>query len=189
MGKSLVSCFFDSRCISEYVVSIAPFSTPACPDRSQNINALFACFHFLNFHPFFQGVSWPHCPYVWTPMPKLKTHFYEGRWGLVECVCERLKVDLFLLSNHDLWIYRRAVALVQERFACRISWLTSSVKFCAFVLNRSQIILVILSLREHRSTEHRITYAVHSCGHSTSQTADVFLASSATGLVDGVAQW
>jgi len=25
-------------------------------------NALFACFRFFIFHPFFQGVSWPHLP-------------------------------------------------------------------------------------------------------------------------------
>ena len=49
---------------NKYVVSIAPFSTPACPDCSQNIQktALFCMFSFLIFHPFFQGVSWPHLP-------------------------------------------------------------------------------------------------------------------------------
>ena len=50
--------------LNKYVVSIASFSTPACPNCSQNIQktALFACFRFLIFHPFFQGggVSWPH---------------------------------------------------------------------------------------------------------------------------------
>jgi len=45
--------------LNKYVVSIAPFSTPACPDCSQNIQktAVFACFRFLIFHPFFQEVS------------------------------------------------------------------------------------------------------------------------------------
>jgi len=36
-----------------------------------NINiktALFACFRFLIFHPFFQGSTDPICPYVRTPM-------------------------------------------------------------------------------------------------------------------------
>jgi len=50
--------------LNKYVVSIAPFSTPACPDCS-----LFVCFRFLIFYPFFQGGSAdPICPYVWTPM-------------------------------------------------------------------------------------------------------------------------
>jgi len=47
-------------CLNKYVVSIAPFFTPACPDCSQNIKktAFFACFRFLIFHPFFpEGVS------------------------------------------------------------------------------------------------------------------------------------
>jgi len=45
--------------LNKYVVSIKPFSTPACPDCSQNIQktAFFACFRFLIFHPFFQGVQ------------------------------------------------------------------------------------------------------------------------------------
>ena len=46
--------------LNKFVVSIAPFSTPACPDCSHNIawtqkTALFACFRFLIFHPFFPG--------------------------------------------------------------------------------------------------------------------------------------
>ena len=52
--------------LNKYVVSIAPFSTPACPDCSQNITykhrklLFFACFRFLIFrflifHPFLQG--------------------------------------------------------------------------------------------------------------------------------------
>jgi len=55
--------------LNKYVVSIAPFSTSACPDCSQNIYinieicSFFACFRFLIFHLFFQrGVSWPHLP-------------------------------------------------------------------------------------------------------------------------------
>jgi len=39
-------------CLNTYVVSIAPISAPPCPDCP-----LFACFRFLIFHPFFQGVS------------------------------------------------------------------------------------------------------------------------------------
>ena len=54
--------------LNKRVVSIAPFSTPACPDCSQNINintencSLFCMFSLLVFHPFFQGVSRPHLP-------------------------------------------------------------------------------------------------------------------------------
>ena len=50
--------------LNKYVVSIATFSTPACPDCS-----VFSCSRLLIFHPFFQGGSVdPICPYVWTPM-------------------------------------------------------------------------------------------------------------------------
>ena len=54
--------------LNKYVVSIAPFSTPACPDCCQNITfkhgklLFFACFRFLISHAVFQGVSWPHLP-------------------------------------------------------------------------------------------------------------------------------
>ena len=59
--------------LNTHVVSIAPFSTPACPDWSQNITwtyktALFACYCFLIFHPFSRGSADPICPYVRTPM-------------------------------------------------------------------------------------------------------------------------
>ena len=50
--------------LNKYVVSIAPFSKPACPDCSQNIQntAVFCMFSLFTFHPFFRGVSWPHLP-------------------------------------------------------------------------------------------------------------------------------
>jgi len=58
--------------LNKYVVSIAPFSTPACPDCSQNIQktSLFACFFAtFNFSSNFPGGSAdPICPYVRTPM-------------------------------------------------------------------------------------------------------------------------
>jgi len=43
--------------LNKYVVSIAPFSTLACPDCSQNIQktAVLHVFAFLIFHSFFQG--------------------------------------------------------------------------------------------------------------------------------------
>ena len=41
-------------------------------------NALFACFRFLIFHPFFQGVSWPICPYVRTP---IVVYTEPKQWG------------------------------------------------------------------------------------------------------------
>jgi len=46
--------------LNKYVVSIAPFSTSACPDCSQNIQKTAVFWHvfvFLIFYPFFQGVS------------------------------------------------------------------------------------------------------------------------------------
>ena len=47
--------------MNKYVVSLAPFSTSACPGCSQNIQktVVFACFRFLIFHRFF---TWPHLP-------------------------------------------------------------------------------------------------------------------------------
>ena len=57
--------------MNKYVVSIAPFSTPACPDCSQNIQktALFCMFSGFNFSSIFPGVSAdPICPYVRTAM-------------------------------------------------------------------------------------------------------------------------
>jgi len=54
------------------VISIAPFSTPACPDCSQNIQktALYAVFAFQFFIHFPGGSADPICHYVWsTPMP------------------------------------------------------------------------------------------------------------------------
>ena len=57
--------------LNKYVVSIAPFSTPACPDFSQNIQktALFCVFSIFNFSSIFPELSAdPICPYVRTPM-------------------------------------------------------------------------------------------------------------------------
>jgi len=60
--------------LNKYVVSIAPFSTPACPDCSQNITltlkncSFLHVFVFLIFHPFFQGAADPICPYVRAPV-------------------------------------------------------------------------------------------------------------------------
>ena len=59
--------------LNKYVVSIAPFSTRACPDCSQNIqqNALFCMFSHFNFSSNFPERSAdPICPYVQTPMIK-----------------------------------------------------------------------------------------------------------------------
>jgi len=47
--------------LTKYVVSIAPFSTSACPDCSQNCSFWMFSF-FFNFSSSFQGVSWPHLP-------------------------------------------------------------------------------------------------------------------------------
>jgi len=54
--------------LNKYVVSIAPFSTPAFTSTPPPIQktALFAYFRLLIYHPFFQGgVSWP---YLRTPL-------------------------------------------------------------------------------------------------------------------------
>jgi len=41
--------------LNKYVVSIAPFSTPAFTPPPFRKLVFFACFRFLIFHPFFQG--------------------------------------------------------------------------------------------------------------------------------------
>ena len=48
--------------LNNYVISIAPFSTPAFTPTPIQKTALFACFRFVIFYPYFQGVSWPHLP-------------------------------------------------------------------------------------------------------------------------------
>ena len=64
--------------LNQYVVSIAPFSTPACPDCSQNNyniglnieNCSFCLFSLFNFSSIFQqgdGLAGTICPYVRTP--------------------------------------------------------------------------------------------------------------------------
>ena len=46
--------------LNKYAVSTAPFSTLSPPPPTPiEKTALFACFRFLIFRPFFQGVSWP----------------------------------------------------------------------------------------------------------------------------------
>jgi len=55
--------------LNKYVISIAPFSTPAFTPAQLRKLLFFACFRFLIFHQFFQGVSAdPICPYVRTPV-------------------------------------------------------------------------------------------------------------------------
>ena len=61
--------------LNKYVVSIASFSTPACPDCSQKL-LFFACFRFLFFHPFSTGVSWPHLPLC------ADAYVYTTRWDV-----------------------------------------------------------------------------------------------------------
>jgi len=68
--------------LNKYVVRIAPFSTPACPDCSQKYNlnvencSLLHVFAFYFFIHFCRGSADPICPYVRTPinayvLPKL----------------------------------------------------------------------------------------------------------------------
>jgi len=58
--------------LNKYMVSIAPFSTPAFTPPPVRKLLFFACFRFLIFHPFFQGGSAdPICRYVRTPMVAL----------------------------------------------------------------------------------------------------------------------
>ena len=61
--------------LNKYMVSIAPFSTPAFTPPPVRKLLFFACFRFLIFHPFFQGGQltpfapmcgrpWSHWPYA-----------------------------------------------------------------------------------------------------------------------------
>jgi len=62
--------------LNKYVVSIAPFSTPAWPDCSKNIQktVLFARFLLLIFHPFVQGGQLtPFAPMCGRPWGKCPT--------------------------------------------------------------------------------------------------------------------
>jgi len=78
--------------LSKYVVSIAPFSTPACPDCSQNIQktAFLHVFCFIIFHPFFQGGQLtPFAPMCGracvgrkTVTPRLRNDLYCVGWGV-----------------------------------------------------------------------------------------------------------
>ena len=59
--------------VNRYVVSVAPFSAPACPDCCRNINienCYFCMFSLFNFSSIFPGggSADPICPYVRTPM-------------------------------------------------------------------------------------------------------------------------
>jgi len=54
--------------LNKYVVSIAPFSTPAFTPPPFRKLLFFTCFRFLIFHPFSRGSADTICPYVRTPM-------------------------------------------------------------------------------------------------------------------------
>jgi len=84
------------------VVSIARFSTPACPDLLSKYNIKIsmssmigglprtACFRFLIFHPFFPGggSADPICPYLRTPMAP-GTPCTKGSLVLVKAVVSK----------------------------------------------------------------------------------------------------
>ena len=55
---------------------ITRITSPPAPIQK---TALFACFRFIIFHPFFQGVSWPHlplCSYDLTALYKSVYYYY-----------------------------------------------------------------------------------------------------------------
>jgi len=68
--------------MNKYVVSIAPFSTPAFTPHIQK-TALFACFRFLIFHPLFQGGQLTPlarmCGRPWLPLLLLSIDGTDGR--------------------------------------------------------------------------------------------------------------
>ena len=81
--------------LNNYVVSIAPFSTPACPGCSQNYNKrrkllFFVCFRFSIFHPFFsRGSADPICPYVRTPMASVRTVLFKCTTAINDLMAAR----------------------------------------------------------------------------------------------------
>jgi len=62
--------------LNKYVVSIAPFSTPAFTPHPRSENCCFACFRFLIFHPFFKGGQLtpfaPMCGRPWISQSSVK---------------------------------------------------------------------------------------------------------------------
>jgi len=79
--------------LNKYVASIAPFSTPACRDCSQNIQKtdLFCVFSLFNFSSIFpRGSADLICLYVRTPMPSVAFSGHLPNLGLglpqVECL-------------------------------------------------------------------------------------------------------
>jgi len=111
--------------LNKYVVSIAPFSTPACLKT-----ALFACFRFLIFHPFSRGSAEPICPYVRTPMTRssrLSTRkvdfallFYSGgrsRWNNCKVVGRRSQQTV--IPNARKYLISRSSKI---RRGCKLDW-------------------------------------------------------------------
>ena len=83
--------------LNKYVVSIAPFSTPAFTPPPIQKTALFACFRFLIFHPFFQGGQLtPFAPMCGRPWSRLDTDLFNSSVGRT----------FQSLREHDRFLYR-----------------------------------------------------------------------------------
>jgi len=80
------------------VVSIAPFSTPDCPDCSR------ACFRFLIFHPFSRGSPDPICPDVRTPVAKLS----------LLCLRPAFSAFFSILTKRKLLTSKSALSILED---------------------------------------------------------------------------
>ena len=69
LGKFGYEMVYSKVCLNKYVVSIAPFSTPAFTLTPIQKTGLFCMFSLFNFSSIFPGGSADNiCPYVRTPM-------------------------------------------------------------------------------------------------------------------------
>ena len=94
--------------LNKYVVSIAPFSTPACPDCSQNMtenieNCSFCMFSLFNFSSIFQGSQLtPFAPvYAECGRPCFKPSVRRGQRNEICHISETVQDTAQLVSAAD----------------------------------------------------------------------------------------
>jgi len=97
--------------LNKYVVSIAPFSTPACPDCSQNITltqkrAHFCMFSISNFSSKFPGGQLtPFAPMCGRPCRQMHTPCYAGRANDINTISHTTQLSWTALSSLFTRVY------------------------------------------------------------------------------------
>jgi len=134
--------------LNKYVVSIAPFSTPACPDCSQNIflNCSFCMFSLFNISSIFRGSAGPICPYVRTPVLFTLRRHFDVSW---QNGPQRIS-PMFIRQNGSVAVpapteYRQhaaAAACTVSARGCQSSW-------------RVQLLLIHRPIDRYRRSKHR----------------------------------